>query len=286
MVWGLKKSKASLLKRGCYKLETNRNILQSKKMVLINRFFKPTLYLLCLILVISRGLENASAETKNIKVRVSFRPQLNEKLNVKKFKLNHPIQISKREIINHLVSLRYKETSFDKKGVSVFFADEVRKLAPILVKAFARVDSRKIIHIELKSKTGTTEADIFSFKKYLNWRFESIHGETFFQKNNARIYKIFAWELIPQKGQLYYKSSKNKRLHKNWLVAKLNLPVSQTKDSADGDLSDLLESGDSKNKLNQELERKLKHLKHLYEEGLIEEEEYKAQQNKLFEKLF
>ena len=286
MVWGLKKSKTSLLNRGCYKLDTNRNILQSKKMVLINQFFKPTLYLLCFILVISGGLENASAETKNIKVRVSFRPQLNEKLNVKKFKLNHPIKISKREIINHLVSLRYKETSLGKKEVNVFFADEVRKLAPILVKAFARVDPRKIIHIELKSKTGTTEADIFSFKKYLNWRFESIHGETFFQKNNARIYKIFAWELIPQKGQLYYKSSKNKRLHKNWLVAKLNLPVSQTKDSADEDLSGLLESGDSKNKLNQELERKLKHLKRLYEEGLIEEEEYKAQQNKLFEKLF
>ena len=286
MVWGLKKSKTSLLNRGCYKLDTNRNILQSKKMVLVNRFLKPILYLLFCILAVSGGLENASAETKNIKVRVSFRPQLHKKLNVKKFKLNHPIKTSKREIINHLVSLRYKETSFDKKGVSVFFADEVRKLAPILVKAFARVDPRKIIHIELKSKTGTTEADIFSFKKYLNWRFESIHGETFFQKNNARIYKIFAWELIPQKGQLYYKSSKNKRLHKNWLVAKLNLPVSQTKDSADGDLSDLLESGDSKNKLNQELERKLKHLKRLYEEGLIEEEEYKAQQNKLFEKLF
>ena len=286
MVWGLKKSKTSLLNRGCYKLDTNRNILQSKKMVLVNRFLKPIMYLLFFILAVSGGLENASAETKNIKVRINFKPQQHKKLNVKKFKLNHPIKISKREIVNHLVSLRYKETSFDKKGVSVFFADEVRKLAPILVKAFARVDPRKIIHIELKSKTGTTEADIFSFKKYLNWRFESIHGETFFQKNNARMYKIFAWELIPQKGQLYYKSSKNKRLHKNWLVTKLNLPVSQTKDSADGHLSDLLESGDSKNKLDQELERKLKHLKRLYEEGLIEEEEYKAQQNKLFEKLF
>ena len=255
-------------------------------MVLINQFFKPTLYLLFCILAVSGVLENASAETKNIKVRVSFRPQLNEKLNVKKFKLNHPIKISKREIINHLVSLRYKETSLGKKEVNVFFADEVRKLAPILVKAFAALSHRKIIHVELKSKKGATEADIFSFKKYLNWRFDSIHGETFFQKNNGRMFKIFAWELIPQKGQLYYKSSKNKRLHKNWLVAKLNLPVSQTKDSADGDLSGLLESGDSKNKLNQELERKLKHLKRLYEEGLIEEEEYKAQQNKLFEKLF
>ena len=255
-------------------------------MVLINRFFKPTLYLLCCILAVSGGLENANAETKNIKVRVSFRPQLNEKLNVKKFKLNHPIKISKREIINHLVSLRYKETSFVNKGESVFFADEVRKLAPILVKAFAALSHRKIIHVELKSKQGTTEADIFSFKKYLNWRFDSIHGETFFQKNNGRMFKIFSWELIPQKGQLYYKSSKNKRLHKNWLVAKLNLPVSQTKDRADGDLSDLLQSGNSETKLNRELERKLKHLKRLYEKGLIEEEEYKAQQKKIFDKLF
>ena len=89
-------------------------------MVLINQFFKPTLYLLFCILAVSGVLENASAETKNIKVRVSFRPQLNEKLNVKKFKLNHPIKISKREIVNHLVSLRYKETSIGNKGERVF----------------------------------------------------------------------------------------------------------------------------------------------------------------------
>ena len=70
------------------------------------------------------------------------------------------------------------------------------------------------------------------------------------------------------------------------MVAKLNLPVSQTKDRADGDLPDLLQSGNSETKLNRELEKKLKHLKRLYEKGLIEEEEYKAQQNKLFDKLF
>jgi len=172
------------------------------------------------------------------------------------------------------------------KGESVFFADEIMKLATILLRAFAKVDSRKIIHVELKSKSGTTEADIFSFKNYINWRFDTIHGETFFQKNNSRMFKIFAWELIPQKGQLYYKSSTNKRLHKNWLVAKLNLPVSKKKDRALSELSDLLEGGDSETELNQELEKKLKHLKRLYEEGLIEEDEYKAQQNKIFEKLF
>ena len=255
-------------------------------MVLIIPFFKLALCSLCCILTVSGGFENAIAETKNIKVRVSFRPQLYKKLNVKKFKLNHPIKVSKKEIINHLISLRYKETSLGNKGENVFFAGEIRKLAPILVKAFARVGPRKIIHIELKSKPGNTKADIFSFKNYISWRFDSIHGETFFQKNNTRMFKVFAWELIPQKGQLYYKSSKNKRLHKNWLVSKLNLPVPKIKDKTNRELSDLLEIDDSNNKLNWELENKLKRLKHLYEQSLIDEEEFKAQQKKLFDKLF
>ena len=172
------------------------------------------------------------------------------------------------------------------KEMGVFFPDEIKKLVPILVKAFAGVDSRKVIHIELKGKTGTTVGDAFSFKNYLSWRFELIHGETFFQKNNARGWSIFAWKLMPQKGQLYYKSSENKRIHKNWLVTKLHLPVSKIKDRAINELSDIFEGGDLNNKMNQELERKLRNLKHLYDQGLIEEEEYKVQQKKLFEKLF
>ena len=252
----------------------------------MNQFFKPTPYLLLCIFAVSVGMESVSAQTKNIKVRISYRPQLNEQLNVKKFKLNHPIKISESEIVNHLVSLRYKGSSIGNKETGVFFPEEIKKLAPILVKAFAGVDPRKIIHIELKSKTGTTVGDAFSFRSYLNWRFESIHGETFFQKNNARGWKIFAWELMPQKGQLYYKSSANKRIHKNWLVTKLRLPVSKTKDRAISEFSGTAESGNSDKKMNQELERKLRHLKHLYDQGLIEEEEYKVQQKNLFEKLF
>ena len=172
--------------------------------------------------------------------------------------------------------------------VSVFSPNEVKKLAPILVKAFAVSPSRKIIHVDLKSKTGTTVVDIFSFKNYLNWRFDSIQGETFFQKNNTRAWSIFAWKLMPQKGQLYFKSGadRGRRLNKNWIIAKLHLPVSDKKDEKNRGASDLSKKSNSSNKLNQELDRKLKYLKHLYEEGLIEEEEYKVQQNKLFERLF
>ena len=130
--------------------------------------------------------------------------------------------------------------------------------------------------------------DIFSFKNYLNWRFDSIQGETYFQKNNARVWSIFSWELMRQKGQRYFKSGadQGRRLNKNWIVAKLHLPVSADKDEKKRGPSNLSKKSNSKNKLNLELEKKLKHLKRLYEEGLIEEEEYKVQQNKLFERLF
>ena len=252
------------------------------------RCLKPIVYLLFLILTLSGGVEIVNAQVKNIKVRLSYKSKLDGNFNVKKFKLNHPLKISQKEIINHLVSLKYKGTSMGSKEKRVFSPTEIKKLAPILVKAFAGVPSRKIIHVDLKSKTGTTVVDIFSFKNYLNWRFDSIQGETYFQKNNARVWSIFSWELIRQKGQRYFKSGadQGRRLNKNWVVAKLHLPVLDKKDEKKKGPSDLSKKSNSSNKLNLELEKKLKHLKRLYEEGLIEEEEYKVQQNKLFERLF
>ena len=257
-------------------------------MVLMYRSLKPTVYLLFFILAISGGVEIVDAQVKNIKVRLSYKSKLDGNFNVKKFKLNHPLKISQKEIINHLVSLKYKGTSMGSKEKRVFSPTEIKKLAPILVKAFAGVPSRKIIHVDLKSKTGTTVVDIFSFKNYLNWRFDSIQGETYFQKNNARVWSIFSWELMRQKGQRYFKSGadQGRRLNKNWVVAKLHLPVLDKKDEKKKGPSDLSKKSNSSNKLNLELEKKLKHLKRLYEEGLIEEEEYKVQQNKLFERLF
>ena len=252
------------------------------------RCLKPIAYLLFFTLVISEGVESADAQVKNIKIRLSYKSKLDGNFNVKKFKLNHPLKIPQKEIINHLVSLRYKGTFMGDKEEDVFSPTEIKKLAPILVKAFGRVNPRKIIHIDLKSRTRTTVVDIFSFKNYLNWRFDSIQGETYFQKNNARVWSIFSWELIRQKGQRYFKSGadQGRRLNKNWIVAKLDLPVLDKKDEKKRGSSDLSKNSNSSNKLNLELERKLKHLKRLYEEGLIEEEEYKVQQNKLFERLF
>ena len=219
-------------------------------------------------------------------IKVSFRSQLQGNSDFKKFKLNHPIKISHREIINHLASLRYKGTFLGNKEERIFPLPEVKKIAPVLVKAFAKVNPGKIIHVELKGKGGVTSGDIFSFKKYLNWCFDSIRGETFLQRSNVREWNIFAWKLVPKKGQLYFKSGSDKRIHKNWIISNLKLPVVGQKNTDDRVYLDALERKSSSNNINPKLEEKLQHLKYLLKKKLISEEEYKAQQKKVFDQLF
>jgi hypothetical protein len=229
--------------------------------------------------------EGANSEKKDIKI--SYISKHQGDFDVKKFRLNHPIKISRAEIINHLVSLRYKENYLGNKEEPVFSSSEIKKLFPVLMKAFAGVNPDKIIHIELKSPGGITSGDIFSFRKYLNWRFDSIRGESFYQRNNVREWNVFAWKLIPQKGQLYFKSSaeKGKRIQRNWLVANLDLPVSEQGRTEATDSHGKLEMDSLKNKRNPELEKKLEHLKYLYDKKLLNKEEYKIQQGKLFDEL-
>jgi len=231
------------------------------------------------------GVAKSEGSQKN-SIKVSFRSQLHGNSDFKKFKLNHPIKISHVEIINHLASLRYQGTFLGNKEERIFPLQDVKKMAPVLVRAFKAVDPGKIIHIELKGKGGVTSGDIFSFRKYLNWHFYSIRGETFFQRNDVRGWNIFAWKLIPQKGQLYFKSKADKRVHKNWIVSNLKLAVTDQKNVGDRSLLDTLATKPSNNNINPKLEEKLKHLKYLHDEKLINEEEYKAQQKKVFNELF
>ena len=64
------------------------------------------------------------------------------------------------------------------------------------------------------------------------------------------------------------------------------LPISDQTLGDNVDSFNNLETGSSKDKIDQKLEKKLKHLKYLRDKNLIDEEEYKTQQKKLFDKLF
>jgi hypothetical protein len=185
-----------------------------------------------------------------------------------------------------MVSLKFKGTFIGNKEEPVFSVSEIQALAPILFKAFGGVSPEKIIRIQLKSLGGITSGEIFSFKKYLNWRFDSIRGETFLQKNNVRGWNIFSWEMMPKNGQLYFKSGTDKRIQKNWIISKLKLPISGQGNMDNRRSIDTLQKEPSENNINPKLEEKLEHLKYLFDKELINEEEYKNQQKKIFDELF
>ena len=245
------------------------------KVVVVFIFFSPAFFW------VAEG-----AGSKKSKVKITFRSQFYENSNLTHLELNHPIQISQAEIINHMVSLKSKGTFLGNKEEPVFSVSEIQTLAPILFKAFGGVSPEKIIRIQLKSVGGITSGDIFSFKKYLNWRFDSIRGETFLQKNNVRGWNIFSWEMMPKNGQLYFKSGTDKRIQKNWIISKLKLPISGQGNMDNRRSFDTLQKEPSENNINPKLEEKLEHLKYLYDKELINEEEYKNQQKKIFDELF
>ena len=245
------------------------------KVVVVFIFFSPAFF----------GVAEGAGSKKS-KVKITFRSQFYENSNLTHLKLNHPIKISQAEIINHMVSLKFKGTFIGNKEEPVFSVSEIQTLAPILFKAFGWVSPEKIIRIQLKSVGGITSGDIFSFKKYLNWRFDSIRGETFLQKNNVRGWNIFSWEMMPKNGQLYFKSGTDKRIQKNWIISKLKLPISGQKNIDNRGSVDAPQKKSSKNNINPKLEEKLEHLKYLFDKQLINEEEYKNQQKKIFDELF
>jgi len=245
------------------------------KVVVVFIFFSPFVF----------GVAEGAGSNKG-KVKITFRSQFYENSNLTHLKLNHPIKISQAEIINHMVTLRSKGTFLGNKEEPVFAISEIQTLAPALFKAFRGVDPEKIIRIQLKGVGGITSGDIFSFKKYLNWRFDSIRGETFLQKNNVRGWNIFSWEMMPKKGQRYFKSGADKRIQKNWIISKLKLPISDRENMDNQRSIDTLQKEPSGNNINPKLEEKLEHLKYLYDKQLINEEEYKNQQKNIFDELF
>ena len=111
-------------------------------MDLIRRNLKVMIFFLFYVPFIFGIAEGAELGKNDIKV--SYISKLHGNFNVKKFRLNHPIKISRAEIINQLVLLRFKGTFLGNKEEPVFSKPEIKKLAPVLMKAFAGVNPDKL----------------------------------------------------------------------------------------------------------------------------------------------
>ncbi|SVC91881.1 uncharacterized protein METZ01_LOCUS344735, partial [marine metagenome] len=93
--------------------------------------------LLCSCLFI--GCSSTEKRLQREQLTITYRSQFSFEQEFKKFRLQHPIKISKEQVINHLLTLRYKETTLFGKKQYVFSPNDVLEIAPLITKALNRM---------------------------------------------------------------------------------------------------------------------------------------------------
>jgi len=208
---------------------------------------------------------------------------------VEKLSLNHPTKISQQEIINHLLSLRFEESTLLGKKKYVYSQQDVKDISRLLTKAINRASPQNIIHFSVKSSHGTTEGDFFVSGNKINWRFSIVQGQEF-SNNSFPGYRAATWRLLPKPGQGYHVSPKllGSRTQENWIIAELVLPERARRlKKQDATPPAAIPTSPQKNPTHDkaDLEKKLEALKKFHEKGLIDDQDYERKKQELLDGL-
>ena len=216
---------------------------------------------------------------------------------IRNLRLQHPIKISAEKIANHLLSLRYKQTTLLGKKKYIFSPNDVLEITPIITKALNRLKPSKVLHYEVETPKGETAGIIFRAEGKINWRFETING-TNFSNNSFAHNRGSLWELLPKKGQRFHKEHSmfgNDRKG-NWIISNLKLPVKSKRGRKLGLLKKISTPPTHKRSRKKEtlrhtrsdkrgLKKRLQFLKGLRDKQLIDEDEYKSKKIELLSQL-
>ena len=211
--------------------------------------------------------------------------------------LQHPLAITERQMVFHMVALNYEKHSSPNKVSPVFFKEDIQKTKRLLTKALNKALPGNIIGFEVASKAGITQGQLFASKGVLHWRFFKIRGVWYSKTRNSRE-QYGTWQLVPGNGQRFHKSSEPRGTQKwaNWIEAKIDLPAPanlktsrpETKHPAPGTAHTApspSQPNPSKTiepeKSTADLEEKLKFLKYLHENQLIDKHEYEQKRKDL-----
>ncbi len=213
--------------------------------------------------------------------------------------LQHPLPITGRQMVFHMVALTYENYSLLGKAGPVFTKDDINKTKRLLTKALTKAHSQNIIGFEVESEDGTTKGELFASKGNLHWRFSEIRGVKYSLTRNQMARYGTAWRLVPKKGQKYHTTNKflGAKQWTNWIEAKTNLPAPANLKIAPKKKKHL-NSGTAQsasppaqpNSLKAtvpgtpaDLEEKLKFLKHLYKNQLIDKREFEQKRKDLLD---
>ena len=205
---------------------------------------------------------------------------------IRDLRLQHPIKISAEQIANHLLSLRYKQTSLLGKKKYIFSPNDVLEITPIITKVLNRLKPSKVLHYEVETPKGETAGIIFRAEGKINWRFETINGSNF--SSNSFVHNRGSlWELLPKKGQRFHKEHSmfgNDR-KRNWIISNLKLPVKSKRGRKLGLLKKISKPSTHKRSQRKKtvshtrsdergFEKRLQFLKELLDKQLIDDDEY------------
>jgi len=214
--------------------------------------------------------------------------------------LEHPLSITERQMLFHMVALTYENYSLLGKARPVFTKDDINKTKRLLTKALTKAHSKNIIDFEVKSEEGRTKGQLFASKGNLHWRFFEIQGVKYSLTRNEMARYGTAWRLVPKKGQKFHVTEKFLGTNQwtNWIEAKINLPAPSNLKTIPKNKKQLSsgasQSGPAKSKSRRskpttpqksttDLEEKLKFLKHLHENQLIDKREYEQKRKDLLD---
>jgi len=206
--------------------------------------------------------------------------------DVEKLTLDHPIAISQDEMKNHLLSLRYEESSLLGKKRYVFSTRDMPDFSPLLTKAVNRASRKNIVHFQVKSSKGLVEGDVFASENKLHWRFQSIQGMDF-SNSSFPGYRGAPWRLMPKEGQQLKVIPKllGDRTQENWIMADISLPEKARRLVKETPTANSAPPPAATPPDRATLEKKLNALKQFRDKGLIDERDYQRKKKELLDSM-
>ncbi len=204
---------------------------------------------------------------------------------IEDYQLEHPISLSARLASNHLLSLLYKMENSSGKIQPVFSAGEARELGPLFQKALGKLSSDTYLHFKYQSSRGTTEGEVFGTVDKIHWRFQRINGSLY---SSDILNRETSWTMARMAGQVFHKvdTAFLKMTRKNWIVANFKMAHPRRRPemgASDGSSFSSREKGDATPASAKE---KLKKLKGLLDEGLIDKQEYETRREEILNRHF
>ncbi len=242
---------------------------------------RSALFILFIVLFSACGTFKEEKTYSKNGLTITYRSLSRFGSEIQNYRVQHPINVSVELVNTHLLSLWHRQIDPPGRPKPVFSQKDAEDLSPLLTKAFQKIKSNKYLHFEYKSPKGWTEGDVFSSTDKIHWRLLKINGEVY--SNDPLKLRKRTWKLVRTPGQKFQiiKTDIDQKPLENWVVSDFQLPEPNLKDRFNSSSDSPPKPSREDISRKPELRNKLKILRELFEDGLINEKDYQNKKERL-----